>query len=415
MKRVSRRDFLRMCAAGTCGAAIHNALSPVNGMLAFAAPPTTLAMGASPILIIVNLSGGCSYNSAPIYHGVYRDKNPTISYGPENSLAINSEQGMHPSLTGMRAIYNEGRLALLNLVGYPNPNRSHKESTDIWFQGARNSTTDFGGWGARLTCQLASTFGGISLAGQNLFIQGECYPPRALDNLQSFGERDFYWGDGSRSDWLQIIRDEAISKGTIPQLKGPTFVRDSMIGLQESVARIRQVTSNTTLPSGISFGNGGFASQCADAARLIMSNGLGTRLLFLEMGGFDTHTGERQAMNGLMNNLDDGLSGLVQVAKATGNWDRTIIITMSEFSRTMENNSGGNDHGHAGPMWVMGGAVSGGIKSPTPGPSQMGGDYFHDYDVHFIEPFYQAVQAMGLNADLIFPEAFSRKNFTLFT
>ncbi len=212
-----------------------------------------------------------------------------------------------------------------------------------------------------------------------------------------------------------MIRDEAISKSSVPQLKSADYVRNSMVGLQESVARIKALTDSTTLPSGITFGNGGFGNQCADAAKIIMASGLGTRLIFLEMGGYDTHSNERNSLNGLLNELNAGLRGLIQVAKATNVWDRLIIVTMSEFSRTFENDSGGNDHGHAAPMWVMGGAVAGGIKSPTPGPSLMGGDYFHDYDVHFVEPFYQAVQAMGLNAGLVFPEAFSRKNFTLFT
>ncbi|RIL09271.1 MAG: hypothetical protein DCC75_06935 [Proteobacteria bacterium] len=426
MADLSRRRFVKLCSAGTCGAAIHRMFPLAGGMLAFASPERASAMGPNPIMVVVNFAGGASYNVAPIYGGYYRDRNPNVSFSDTDSdaLPLSSEQGLHPSLTYFKQIWDEGHLALLNLVGYPNPNRSHAESADIWFQGLRNaSVANGGGWGARLTCQIANTFGGISVAGQNTLVQGDCglqpgYLPRPLGNLTNFGEDSFDsdWGVGSYSRHLRLVRDDMVFKSTFASNQSSSYVRNSMVGLSESLARIAAELNPQTnpLPPGVTFPNNGFGNQCRDAARLIGAAGLGIRFIFLEIGGFDTHSDERPNLTNLMNNVNAGLQGLIQTAKIRGLWDRLIIMTMSEFCRTHENDSEGTDHGHGGPMYVMGGAVVGGIKSPTPTAAETVGDFYRNHHIHFCEPFYQAVQAMGLNADLVFPEPFSRRNFTLF-
>ena len=415
--KLSRRNFLRLSAAGTCGAAIHQLCTPAGGMFAYALPPVLGATGGVRNIVILNLAGGCSYNSAPIYLSQYRDLNPNISYGPENSNVLNAEQGLHPSFDFLKEIWDEGHLALLNLVGYPDPNRSHAESADIWFAGMRNASAAVtGGWGARMTQQIATTFGGISLSGQNLFVQGGDYPLRALGDLNNFGENSIDTGNGSRSAYLRMVRDDLIAKAGLPNNDAANFVRGQMLGLSESISRIKTELDPTAhpLPDDVTFGNSGIERQCRDAARLLQSGGLQTRVIFMEQGGFDTHSEEINSLPDLLRDIDNGLRSLVAVLKARGIWESTVICTMSEFCRTHQNDSDGTDHGHAGPMFVMGGSVVGGIKSPTPSASQMTGDYFHDYYIHFCEPFYQIVQWMGLNPDLVFPEGFNRRWFNLF-
>src|SRR5262245_16102916 len=110
MQSFSRRTFLKGVAATTCGSCMH-AISPLsNGSsIAWAAPEPAQAgvLGATPLLILVNLDGGCSYNLTPIYTGAFRDRNRTISYGPENSIPLNGavDQGLHPSLIGLKTIW----------------------------------------------------------------------------------------------------------------------------------------------------------------------------------------------------------------------------------------------------------------------------------------------------------------------
>ncbi|MBN8550880.1 MAG: DUF1501 domain-containing protein [Deltaproteobacteria bacterium] len=408
-KQTSRRDFLRILGAGTCGALIHSAFMPHQSMLAYGSPMNAAALGPLPVMIVVNMAGGCSLNISPLYAGAYRDKNPTISYGPENSLPLNSSQGLHPSLTAFNAAFGEGKLAVINMVGYPNPNRSHDESTEIWFRGARDGAA-LGGWGARMTAQLGSTFGGISLAGSNMLIQGDINPPRALGDLDNFGEYDF-WGTNN-STWLREARTNMRIESNMSGNESQNFVRANMDKLDSSLETVKAATQAN--PPG-TFPNTNFGGMCKDAAKLVGATSLGVQFIFLELGGFDTHSGERQALTNRLTELNGGINALIASLKTMGRYNSTTIVTMSEFGRTCgENGSQGTDHGHCNAMFVMGGAVNGGIKTPAPTVAEISYDYLKDYHVHFAQPFREIVAAMGLNPNAIFPPGSSSNALGLF-
>lgn len=401
--KANRRDFLRMVSAGTCGALAHRVLSPMNGMLAFA-QPVAADLGPNPIFVLVNLSGGCSYNITPLYTGVYRDRNPNVSFSEAQSLPLSSEQGLHPSLTGLKQVYDEGRLAVVNMVGYPNPNRSHDESTAIWHRGARNGAGSSGGWGARLTCQLGSAFGGISLGGANVLTSGDCNPPRSFGNLSNFGESNFMGGTES-TEWLRITRQNMLLSAEAPTTASKAHVLGNINALDASLALVRQ---HTSAPLPVTFPNTGFGNRCRDAARLMMASpALGTQFIYLEIGGFDTHSEERPRLTSLLSQLNAGLTALMDCAKALGRWEDLTIITMTEFSRTWENSSQGTDHGHAVPMLVMGGRVAGGIKTPPPTAAEISErNFLAGHHVDFRSIFVETVRAMRLNPDAVFTEGY---------
>lgn len=415
-RAISRRDFMRIAAAGTCGAAIHRLFAPLDSMLAYAAPPVLPAFSAQPVLVLVNLVGGASYNVAPVYHGTYRDLNPSISYGAEDSLALSADQGLHPSLTSLQQVYQEGNLALLNLVGYPDPNRSHDESFQIWARGIRASGNAYGGWAARLTCQMASMFSGISLSGSNLLIEGDCNPPRAFGNLTNFGEDRFKWND-NLTQWLRITRESVLSQSSSAPTDNLRLVRDAMDNVARSVDIVRQETSAELPNIPAQFPNTSFGQACRDAARLIRATSLQTRFIYLEKGGFDTHSDERARLTSLLSDVNAGLNALVQTLKALGRWNDVVIASMSEFCRTFENGSEGTDHGHAAPLLVMGGSISGGIKSPTPTPAETSSarNYYHHYHVDFRQIFKEIITAMGYDSTVVFPETISHTPLHLFT
>lgn len=405
----SRRDFLKVLGVGTCGALIHSAFLPRQSMLAYGSPLNAAAMGPLPVMIVVNLSGGCSLNISPLYAGAYRDKNPTISYGPENSLAISSEQGLHPSLTAFNTAFGEGHLAVINGVGYPNPNRSHAESAEIWMRGARDGAA-LGGWGARMTAQLGSTFSGVSLAGSNVLIQGDVNPPRALGDLDNFGEYSF-WGENN-STWLREARTNMRIESAMSANDPQNFVRTSMDKLDSSLDTVRAATQAN--PPG-TFPNTNFGGMCKDAAKLVNASQLGVQFIFMELGGFDTHSGERQGLAARLAELNGGINALVNSLKTMGRYNSAAIVTMSEFGRTCgENGSGGTDHGHCNAMFVMGGAVNGGIKTPAPTVAEISEDYLKDYHVHFAQPFREIVTAMSLNPDAVFPSSSASNHLGLF-
>lgn len=413
----ARRKLLKNASALTCGGLLHSAFRPVNNWFAWAGPGSErAAFSSNPVLIVINMAGGASYNVAPLFDGTYRDKNKVVSYGPEQALAFAADQGIHPSLTGFKTVADMGNLALLNLVGYPNPNRSHDESTDIWFRGVRQGMNSVsGGWAARMTGQLGQMFSGISLAGSNLLIQGDVNPPRAIQSLDSLGEANFLGSDIGAL--LRLTRDNMMVAHRPPPNSEFGNVKSQMDQVQASLALLKQQT-NVTLPTvanPLPQNMSGFQRACRDAATLLAAPALQTKFIYMERGGFDTHSDERARLAGNLTDMNAGITYLVQVAQALGRWNDVMIVTMSEFCRTFENGSRGTDHGHAAPMYIMGGRVAGGQKSPAPTPQQTAErDFYRDHSVDFRQVFYEIVKSMGLNADAIFPEKFSFTSLNLF-
>lgn len=408
MNALSRRTVLKMMATGTCGAAIHHILQPLQPMMAFAAP----AIGGlinDPVFILVNLDGGSSYNIANPIHGAYMDKNPTLAYDVGSAFAISPEQVIHPSLSLFHRLFEDRQLAVINMVGYPDPNRSHAESADIWKVGFRDGHQSDGGWAARLTCQMAGVFSGVSLAGADVLVRGGCNPPRAIGNLDSFGEDRFKYNT-EWTDWLRITR-ENILRESAPANAGAQHVWNSIESIERTVDILRAETDRPLPEIANPFPNTSFGRSCEDAARLIAAPALGSRFLYIRKGGFDTHSGERSSLTGLLNDVDQGLTALVDTVKALGRWQNVIICTMSEFGRTFENGSAGTDHGHANVQFVMGGSVAGGVKTPAPGITEtLNHGFYRDYHVDFRQTFREIINAMGYDPEAVFPES-SRKDF----
>ncbi len=398
----SRRDFLKVLAAGTCGGLAHQILSPAGGFMAYA-DPISAAAGANSVFVLFNFSGGISYNLTPVYTGQYRNRNPTISYGPESSIALNSTQGLHPSLTSLSQVWNDGQLAVLNLIGAgPRHSRSHDEATTQWHTQRAAMSGAAEGWGARLTSQLQSAFGGVSMAGSNNLVRGGTNPPRVLASLSSLGEREIFYSSDDALQ-LQLARTNMVAQG-VSAASNPALdhTRDSVMKLQSNVELLRQYAT-MNLP--VTFPNTGVGNRFADAARLIAAGpALGVRFIYLEQGGFDTHSGERTRLAQLLNEFNGGLGAFINCMKALGRWNDVLVANMSEFTRTMENSSQGTDHGLAGPQLILGGLVKGGQKTPAPTDSEIGSNEFlRATHGTFAQVFSEIVsEFLGLNAAAIF-------------
>jgi len=403
--KISRRGFLSGIGVGTCGAALHTAGYGGSGMMAYGMPNMFGALTPNQsVFILVNFSGGCSYNIAPIFHGAYRDRNPTISYGADTSLPVSLEQGLHPSLTYLKTLFDEGSLALFNEVGVPNQSRSHDEATVQWHRGYPMGGNSEGGWAARLTSQAASIFAGISLGGTNELIRGGTNPPRSFGDLNNFGEDRFKWSD-ERTEWLRITRENLIAQSSTAASGNVDFIRNSMNNVERSVKIIQEETARPLPTIANPFINQGFSNACRDAAKLIAAPSLGVRFIYLQMGGFDTHSGERARLTDLLDDVNSGLRSLVQTVQALGRWNDVMVATMSEFCRTFENGSQGTDHGEEAPLMLMGGSVAGRVvnAAPTAAKIQASGSFLYGYAVDFRQIYKEVVAQMGFDAEAIFP------------
>lgn len=418
---ISRRKFLNAACAGTCGAAIHNMLSPVGNFMAFADPGAAANTLGTRTLILIFFGGGCSYNIANPTNGLYLDNNPTIAYAPGVGAgfgqAISNEQVLHPSLTAMKAMFDLGELAVVNMVGYPNGNRSHDESTKIWQTGYTTGYAAAGGWGAKVACSMGTLFSGISLTGSNTLTEGTCLTGGGFTSLNSLSNsQSSFWYESSRGNLFMSDVQNLVAADAGP-LPGPKaqFVAEQSNNYDQVVSSVAGATNfnlNTTFP------NTGIGQQLANAAKLVAAPGIPVKIIYCGMGGFDTHSGERQSLANLMNQLNAALAAFKTEMVSRGRWNDVAVMTMSEFGRTIrENGSAGSDHGHASPMFVMGGRVAGGIKSPAPTTAQiqtgLGYSYFRSFDVDFREVLAAGVQWIGANPNQFFPP-YSSRNLQMF-
>jgi uncharacterized protein (DUF1501 family) len=417
MDTFSRRNFLKGVAAATCGSCVH-AISPFSngGYMAWAAPEPaqTPVLGTSPLLILLNLDGGCSYNMTPIYTGAFRDRNSRISYGPENSIPLTSDQGLHPSLTGLKPVWDEGKLALLNLVGLNDPtglSRSHLDGANIKLTGITNvaevKTGLTPGWVVRLSAHFGEPFSGITINSSRSSLMGGSNPPLSITTLDTLGEQTFIRQEVG--DWTRWTRSAILTAGDAAQSPNQAMVRNTMANVDYAFSELGRQISTTALPAvttpfDVSRDASGFIRACRDAATLAVTTSLRVRFIYLEHRGFDTHGEEKVMLKDLLDTLNNGLTPLIQTLKASNRWNDTVIATLTEFGRTHQNGAGGSDHGAASSMFVMGGKVRGRQVNPTPTVTQINrGDFFVDAAIDFRHVFREIIMAIGLDADAIFP------------
>jgi uncharacterized protein (DUF1501 family) len=373
----------------------------------------------------VNLDGGCSYNITPIYTGAWRDRNPTISYGQESSIPLTADQGLHPSLTGLKPVWDQGNLAVLNLVGLNDPTgvtRSHADGADLKLMGitsipeVRAHITP--GWVVNLSAYFGEPFSGITLNSSRSSLMGGNNPPLSITTLGALGEQAVF--SQEVGDWTRFTRSAIMSAGDAPVSANQAMVKNTMTNVDSAFAELGRQIAPVTLPAvanpfDVSQDASGFITACRDAAILAITSALKVRFIYLEHRGFDTHGKEKAPLKDLLDTLNKGLTPLIQTLKASGRWDSTVIATLSEFCRTKENGTGGSDHGAAGPTLVMGGKVKGRQVNIAPSAAQINRyDYFLDTDIDFRSVFYAIIAAMGPNPDDIMPYRFVAQPLGLF-
>jgi uncharacterized protein (DUF1501 family) len=383
--RVSRRLFIRDgVATVTLGLAAPSFLSAI-----------AQAQGIpSRRLVVVYLGGGNdALNTLISYQdAAYYSRRPGIAIPAGQVLQVGADGaghalGLHPRLGGLLNVFNEGRLALVQRTGYPNSSRSHFEATDIY--GTANPQSSTGsGWLGRYLDTLPRPLD--ALAAWNT--TGET--PRALLSGQSGvpaipNATSYTYASPNRGAAATQERAAAQTMASNPAAGRPhlAFVNGTSRGAIETLDRVAQARSYTpTVP----YPNNGFALALRTVAGAIV-RGIGSRVFWVETGGFDTHAQQGAAggaYGNLMGTLGDGLWAFYSDVRNQGLDNDTTVIVFSEFGRRIsENGSGGTDHGAAGVMMALGGMVRGGLygtaASLAPGNPTLennSGDVRHETD-----------------------------------
>jgi uncharacterized protein (DUF1501 family) len=347
--------------------------------VSFAAPRfvSDLALAQGQLrrnLVILDLSGGNDALSTliPYTDAQYYARRPTLAIPAATVLQIGSDSGghplgLHPRLTGLRSIFNAGRLAVLQRTGYANSSRSHFEGTDIWSTADPSSPSSFG-WLGRYLDRLPAPIDpltGWSTAGTvPQTLQGRTTAVPAIPNAQQYA---FSSPNGGAD--AGFARDAATRIASHLPVDRPqlSFVHATAQAAFATLDRVAQVGAYRPT---VAYPNNGLALALRMVAGAMVT-GIGTRVFWVQTGGFDTHAGQGTNGNGtyagLMGTLDAAIAAFYSDLVNQGLFGDTLVLQFSEFSRRIdENASQGTDHGAAGIMLVLGGAVRGGLYGTAP-------------------------------------------------
>jgi len=361
------------------GIGLHHA--PLAAV-ASADEPGGASPGASPrALVLVELKGGNDgLNTVVPYRDArYRALRPKLALAADATLALDERQGLHPALQPLMRYWERGELAIVNGVGYSNPNRSHFRSIDIWETASNADETRVDGWLRPVMAALPSRgtgIKGVALDSDDGPFAGSSLDSVVMGNLQRFVNQSRHL---ARTQALTGTGNAAFEH--LMAVERATL--DASAVFQRSLeAKKREHDPDAKRPA--------LVEKLENVARLIALD-LGPQVYKVTLAGFDTHVDQAGRHRRLMKQLAQGLDALAGRLRDEGRWSDTLVMTYSEFGRrAAENGSGGTDHGTAAPQFVMGGRVRGGLVGTPP---DLGRLVDHDlaFDVDFRRLYATAV------------------------
>jgi uncharacterized protein (DUF1501 family) len=397
----TRREFLRgTVLTGALSWTVPSFLaSTFSALQAEAADQTTQTVTGKDgtILVILQMAGGNDglNTVVPFANDHYRKARPRLGVPEKQLLKLNDDLAFHANLAGFKELYDAGQLSVIQGVGYPNPNRSHFRSTEIWQTASDSETFERYGWLGRYfdnSCSGCDPTIAINVGRQMPQAFSAKTPVGvSLDNPQSYrfitpGKQH----PGEMSEEEESYRklnqlDEATtmtenSGGTIGAVSGTVahggsaldFIERTALDAQVSSDKIRSVASRVQTKG--SYPASALGASLKLVAKLI-GGGLPTRIFYVSQGGYDTHTNQTNTHERLLKDLGEGVTAFVADMKAQGNMSRVLLMTFSEFGRRVtENASAGTDHGAAAPMFIVGDKVNAGLLGKY--PSLAPGDLF---------------------------------------
>lgn len=385
---ITRRSFLK-------GAAIVAASTSFAPSFLTRTAYTALAAGNSQ-LVVIQLSGGNDGINTVIPYGTpqYAQSRPTLAVPQDQVLALDANVGLHPNLKALKALFDQKALAVVQGVGYPNPNRSHFSSMDIW-QTASPDNSQRTGWLGRydegnLQGQKLGALNFGSSLPRSFWTEHTVVPSiGSLENYQFLTDPRAPEDKQAQIDAINKIFGNAVGRDA------PDYFRQAAIDAFQTAAELKAAVAGTK--SAAQYPGTPLGRQLQLVGQLIGSK-LGARIFYVTTGGFDTHSNEKGTHDRLMQQLNDGLDAFTKDLQAQGTFGSTAIMTFSEFGRRVkENGSGGTDHGTAEPMFLLGGGVQGGLYGSYPSMSDLDvGDLKFSTDFRSV---YSTVLADWLGAD----------------
>ncbi|MDX1954514.1 MAG: DUF1501 domain-containing protein [Chitinophagaceae bacterium] len=341
---VRRRAFLQMGSLATASLLVPRFLKAFDGK--------AVVPKGNRVLVILQLSGGNDgLNTViPTYNDIYYKERPRLGIEKTKALALTEEAGLHPSLVALKGLYDEGELAILNSVGYPNPDRSHFRSMDIWHSASDSRDYWNNGWVGRYLDAQCSGCDKPTYALElddmlSLALKGEQVNAIAMRDPRRL------YGTANERFFREVMKQHVDEPGEQPvdylyKTMASTLSSADYIFQQSKMSPTKAVYPQTQL-----------GTDLKTIASLIYSD-INTKVYYLSLGSFDTHVNQQFTQQRLFTEMNDAIAAFTKDLKANGRFDDVMLMTFSEFGRRVSQNaSGGTDHGTANNMFFVGGGL----------------------------------------------------------
>jgi len=322
------------------------------------------------ILVVLQLAGGNDglNTVVPVTDDAYYRARPRLAIAAKNTLKLDNDFGVPDSASGLKELYDTERLAIVHAVGYPNPNRSHFKSMDVWHTASPDGRMHEGWLGRYFDNACRGEDGCESTAGIALMEEpplamcGERYMPLAFERPESL-------------EWHAAVRPaptgRIVSELNQPRPIDPPAPQTNLEYLRRVALEARlsaeQIQWATRDQGGGGAGPGGALGRDLRTVAKLIGAGMQTRVYYVSQGGYDTHANQANRHANLVRDLGAALMDFFKTLKAQGDIDRVLVLSFSEFGRRVaENGSQGTDHGAAGVAFMAGSAIKGGLHGQRP-------------------------------------------------
>ncbi len=395
MQHKSRRNFLKKSALVSSSFFVPQFVNGFSNKF--------LGANTGKTLVIIQWSGGNDgLNTVVPYHNdLYYKNRPGIAIKKEETLKLNDELGLNPVMTGLKSLYDDGLVSVINNVGYPNPDRSHFRSMDIWHTASGSSEYWQTGWLGRYLDKYCD----------------DCQPYHALevDDTLSLALKGYEKSGFAASNpkKLKQATSNPFHQAIVQHHhdhdhdENIAYLYKTLIDTQNSAEYLHK--QSRVYKSKVEYPQNGFAKDLKQIAELIVA-GTDTKVYYANLNGFDTHVNQKNQQERLLKGYSDSIKAFIQDLKQNNRLDDTLVMTFSEFGRRVKQNaSRGTDHGTANNLYLIGEKLNkAGIFNESPNLVDLdGGDLKHTIDFRKV---YATVLDKWLDVD---PKLVLGKKFDL--
>jgi uncharacterized protein (DUF1501 family) len=380
---IKRRQFIQVGSLATASLMLPKFLK------AFERP--TMVPPGNKIVVVIQFSGGNDgLNTViPVRNDIYYNARPKLGITKDLALPLTDEVGLNPALVGLKELYDDGSLGILNSVGYPNPDRSHFRSMDIWQTASNSNEYLTSGWIGRY---LDAQCNGCDKPTQALEIDDilSLALKGQQNNGLSFKDPRRLYSSSNEKFFKDINANHHDGEATANYLYKT---------MSETLSSADYIFKQSKLhPTGETYPDTELGKNLKTISSLIMSD-INTKLYYVSLGSFDTHVNQENQQKRLFTELSDAVKAFTSDLKKNNRFDDVLLFTFSEFGRRVaQNASGGTDHGTANNMFLIGGGLKQkGIINPMPDLSDLQeGDLKYQIDFKNV---YATVLNKWLGAD----------------